>query len=64
MPCWEEGFGITVIEAMAAGMICVCLKKGGIPEIIESGKDGILVNSKEELLRMLRTILSTNQDNK
>ena len=57
MPSWEEGFGITVIEAMSAGMICICLKKGGIPEIIEHGIDGILVDSKEELVRILEKIM-------
>ena len=57
MPNWEEGFGITVIEAMAAGMICICLSRGGIPEIIEHGKDGILVDSKKELENILKKIM-------
>lgn len=58
MPNWEEGFGITIIEAMAAGMVCICLKKGGIPEIIENGEDGILVNSKEDLIHTLEKMMS------
>jgi glycosyltransferase involved in cell wall biosynthesis len=45
MPEWEEGFGITVAEALAAGCLCVCAAKGGIPEIIRDGIDGILVQS-------------------
>ena len=57
MPNWEEGFGITVIEAMAAGMVCICLRKGGIPEIIENGSDGILVDSKEDLIKILKKIM-------
>lgn len=50
MPVWEEGFGITVIEAMAAGLICVCADSGAIPEIITDGEDGYIVpkyDSKE-----------------
>lgn len=57
MPEWEEGFGITVIEAMAAGLLCVCYAKGGIPEIITDDKNGILVHSEDELVAMLITVL-------
>lgn len=49
MPAYEEGFGITIIEAMAAGLVCVCAGRGGIPEIIENNISGILVYSNQEL---------------
>lgn len=62
MPNWEEGFGITVIEAMAAGLVCICLRKGGIPEIIENGSDGVLVDSKEELVQILEKMMSNRFD--
>ena len=39
---WEEGFGIGIVEAMAAGKICVCSNSGAIPEIITDGVDGFL----------------------
>lgn len=42
-PLWEEGFGLAIIEAMAAGCICVCSASGAIPEIITDGVDGYLV---------------------
>lgn len=64
MPLCEEGFGIAIVEAMAAGLLCVCLAKGGIPEIISSGKDGILVESSAELKRVLNTIISKDENNK
>lgn len=41
-PIWEEGFGITIVEAMAAGLLCICAKSGAIPEIIQDGMDGFL----------------------
>ncbi len=37
---WEEGFGIALIEAMAAGLPCLAFRKGAIPEIITPGLDG------------------------
>lgn len=43
MPECEEGFGLTVVEAMSAGCVCVCAAKGGIPEIITDEVDGFLV---------------------
>lgn len=58
MPEWEEGFGIAVIEAMAAGKLCICLKKGGIPEMITDQKDGFLVRSADELGTLLTRIFS------
>lgn len=49
MPICEEGFGITVVEAMAAGLICICAKSGGIPEIIQDGYNGFLVEKGESM---------------
>lgn len=40
---WEEGFGITIVEAMSAGLICVAFEKGAIPEIIKDNVNGFLV---------------------
>ena len=38
----QEAFGISVIEAMSRGLICVASKVGGIPEIISDDRQGIL----------------------
>ena len=41
-PVCQEAFGISIIEAMAQGLICVASNVGGIPEIITNEKQGIL----------------------
>lgn len=33
---WEEAFGLTVLEAMAAGLPLIATRSGGIPEICEN----------------------------
>jgi glycosyltransferase involved in cell wall biosynthesis len=38
-----EGLGVAVIEALAAGLPTIASRVGGIPELIEEGKTGILV---------------------
>lgn len=47
----EEGFGISVVEAMARGCIPIVFNKGGLPEIIKNEENGFIVNdiSKEAL---------------
>jgi len=47
---WPEPFGRSVIEAMACGKPVVATRVGGIPEIVEDGRTGLLIepaNSKE-----------------
>lgn len=55
MPLCEEGFGITIVEAMAAGKICICARSGAIPEIITDGVDGYLVE-KDNAKQLAQTI--------
>ena len=43
LPEWDEGFGITVIEALASGRLCIVNQRGALPEIIEHGKNGFIL---------------------
>ena len=57
-----EHFGITTVEAMASGCICVVINKGGQPEIIEDGKNGFLFGSWKELKDKTLDICLGNAD--
>jgi glycosyltransferase involved in cell wall biosynthesis len=48
-PELQEHFGITTVEAMAAGCVPVVVNRGGQPEIVQHGVNGFLWNSLEEL---------------
>lgn len=56
-----EGFGIVILEAAAAEKPCVATRVGGIPDAIDDGKSGILVEPEDYEL-MSRTIVSLLRD--
>jgi glycosyltransferase involved in cell wall biosynthesis len=47
--CWEEPFGLVMIEAMACGTPVVALRRGSVPEIVVDGVTGIITDSPEQL---------------
>lgn len=46
---WQEGFGLVVIEAMAAGIPVIASKVGGMAEIIDDGIDGFYIEPGDYL---------------
>jgi len=45
-----EHFGISVVEAMASGAIPIAFRAGGVPEIIDSGRNGFLWRAPSDLV--------------
>ena len=40
---WEEPFGLVMIESMACGTPVIATRRGAVPEVIEHGRSGIIV---------------------
>jgi glycosyltransferase involved in cell wall biosynthesis len=45
---WPEPFGLVIIEAMANGSPVIAFGRGSVPEIIDHGITGFIVESVEE----------------
>lgn len=45
---WPEPFGLVMIEAMACGTPVIAWNCGSVPEVIEPGITGVIVNSMDE----------------
>jgi len=41
---WQEAFGISIVEAMSYGLLCIASQVGGIPEIITEGSGYLFEN--------------------
>ncbi len=41
---WPEPFGLVMIEAMACGCPVIAFRRGSVPEVVEEGKTGFVVD--------------------
>ena len=53
---WPEPFGLVMIEAMACGTPVIAWDRGSVPEVIDHGVTGYIVDSEEEALAALSNI--------
>ena len=53
---WPEPFGLVMIEAMACGTPVIAFNAGSVPEIVEDGVTGFVVNSMAEACQAVRRL--------
>jgi glycosyltransferase involved in cell wall biosynthesis len=46
---WEEPFGLVMVESMACGTPVIATRHGAVPEVIEDGRSGIIVDSYRQM---------------
>jgi glycosyltransferase involved in cell wall biosynthesis len=46
---WEEPFGLVMIESMACGTPVIATRWGAVPEVIEDGRSGIIVDDYRQM---------------
>jgi glycosyltransferase involved in cell wall biosynthesis len=56
---FQETFGLVLLEAFSAGLPVIAFRSGGIPELVEHRKNGIIVNQGDEegLYQSMRELL-------
>jgi glycosyltransferase involved in cell wall biosynthesis len=53
---WPEPFGLVMIEAMACGTPVIAFRSGSVPEVIDEGVTGLIVDSEEEAVDAVRRV--------
>jgi glycosyltransferase involved in cell wall biosynthesis len=50
---WEEPFGLVMVESMACGTPVIATRWGAVPEVIEDGRSGIVVEHYHDMVAAL-----------
>src|SRR5437764_10888202 len=53
---WPEPFGLVMIEAMACGTPVVAFRRGSVPEVIDHGVTGFVVDGEAEAVQAIRQL--------
>jgi glycosyltransferase involved in cell wall biosynthesis len=58
---WPEPFGLVMIEAMACGTPVLAFRQGSVPEVIDEGVTGFVVDSVEEAIATIPRLLALDR---
>jgi glycosyltransferase involved in cell wall biosynthesis len=58
---WPEPFGLAMIEAMACGTPVLAFRCGSVPEIVEDGITGAIVNTMDEAIAALPHVIALDR---
>jgi glycosyltransferase involved in cell wall biosynthesis len=59
---WPEPFGLVMIEAMACGTPVIAYNRGSVPEIIDEGLTGFIVEDETSAVSAVSRLFKLNRD--
>jgi glycosyltransferase involved in cell wall biosynthesis len=59
---WREPFGLVMIEAMACGTPVIAFNNGSVPEVLEDGVTGFIVENEQQATEAVAKIGTLDRD--
>lgn len=59
---WREPFGLAMIEAMACGTPVLAMRRGSVPEVVDEGVTGFIVDDEDAAVRAARRLTMLDRD--
>jgi glycosyltransferase involved in cell wall biosynthesis len=59
---WREPFGLVMIEAMACGTPVIAFNNGSVPEVLEDGVTGFIVENEQQAIEAVAKIGTLDRD--
>lgn len=59
---WSEAFGLTVVESLVSGTPVIAFRNGSLPELIDEGKTGFLVDNIDQAIEAIGKIDSISRE--
>jgi glycosyltransferase involved in cell wall biosynthesis len=58
---WPEPFGLVMIEAMACGTPVIAFRSGSVPEVIDHGVTGFIVENEDDAVAAIRRLAEVDR---
>jgi len=58
---WREPFGLAMIEAMACGTPAIAFRNGSVPEVVDDGVTGFIVDNEDEAVAATQRLKSLDR---
>src|SRR5207248_4800820 len=59
---WPEPFGLVMIEAMACGTPVIAFRSGSVPEVIDHGVTGFIVDDEDDAITAIRRLAERSEE--
>jgi glycosyltransferase involved in cell wall biosynthesis len=59
---WPEPFGLVMIEAMACGTPVIAFNRGSVPEVVDEGVTGFIVEDEISAVAAVNNLSSLNRE--